>query len=68
MEALTAVAEYLEKLESGETLAADRWLDLLLQLHKAGLIEAYVLFSLGDEGIARDYEGFRAANRNRLEE
>jgi hypothetical protein len=32
------------------------------------LIEAYVLFSLGDAGIARDYEGFRTANRSRLEE
>ena len=67
-EALTAVAENLEKLESVEKLTADRSLDLLLQLHKAGLIEAYVLFSLGDAGIARDYEGFRAANRSRLEE
>ena len=67
-EALTAVAENLEKLESVEKLAADRSLDLLLQLHKAGLIEAYVLFSLGDAGIAHDYEGFRTANRGRLEE
>jgi Flp pilus assembly protein TadD len=67
-EALTAVAEYLQKLESAERLAAGHSVDLLLQLHKAGLIEAYVLFSLGDAGISRDYEGFRAANRSRLEE
>jgi Flp pilus assembly protein TadD len=67
-EALTAVAENLEKLESAEKVAAGQSLDLLLQLHKAGLIEAYVLFSLGDAGIAHDYEGFRAVNRNRLEE
>jgi len=32
------------------------------------LIEAYVLFSLGDAGIAHDYEGFRAANRSKLED
>jgi Flp pilus assembly protein TadD len=67
-EALTAVAENLGKLGSAEKLAAGQSLDLLLQLHKAGLIEAYVLFSLGDASIAHDYEGFRAANRGRLED
>lgn len=67
-EALTAVAENLEKLGSAERLAAGHSLDLLLQLHKAGLIEAYVLFSLGDASIAHDYEGFRAANRSKLED
>jgi hypothetical protein len=35
-------------------------------LHEAGLIDPYVLFSLGDDGIARDYKAYRAANRTKL--
>lgn len=38
------------------------------QLHEAGLIDPYVLFSLGDDGIARDYKPYRAASRTKLEE
>jgi tetratricopeptide (TPR) repeat protein len=71
-QALTAVAENLEKLKSDERLAgwvrSDQSLGMLLQLHEARLIEPYVLFSLGDAGIARDYDSFRAANRNKLEQ
>jgi len=39
----------------------------LLKLHEAGLIDAYVLFSLGDDGIARDSVAYRAKNRDKLE-
>ena len=71
-EALTTAAENLEKLSSDEKFAewirSDHSLDLLLKLHQARLIEPYVLFSLGDGGIARDYEGFRAENRDKLKE
>jgi len=70
--ALTAVAEHLEKLQPddrfAERIRSDQSLNLLLRLHKVRLLEPYVLFSLGDAGIARDYEGFRAKNRGRLEE
>jgi Flp pilus assembly protein TadD len=70
--ALTAVAERLEKLKPDDRLAewirSDQSLNLLLRLHKAGLMEPYVLFSLGDSGIARDYEDFRAKHRDKLEE
>jgi hypothetical protein len=48
---------------TGNTVAA-----LLLKLDDAGLIEAYVLFSLGDDGIVRDYKAYRAANRSKLQE
>jgi tetratricopeptide (TPR) repeat protein len=71
-ESLRTVAEKLEKLNSNENFAglirSDQSLDLLLKLYRAGAIEPYVLFSIGDAGIARDYESFRAKNRNRLEE
>jgi tetratricopeptide (TPR) repeat protein len=71
-QALTSVAENLMKLERGgelpESVHRDESADLLLKLHKARLIEPYVLFSLGDSGIARDYDGYRARNRDKLEE
>jgi hypothetical protein len=43
-------------------------LSLLMALCQAGLIEPYVLFSLGDAGIARDYDSYRAKSRQKLEE
>jgi hypothetical protein len=46
----------------------DHSLLLLLRLHQAGLLESYVLFRLGDEGIAKDYSAYRAKNRAKLEE
>jgi hypothetical protein len=71
-EALTAAAQTQEKLRSAATKGApaanDPSMDLLLKLHGAGLIEAYVLFSLADEGIAHDYATYRAKNRAKLEE
>jgi hypothetical protein len=71
-EALTAAAQTQEKVRSGATKGApaskDPSTDLLLKLHHAGLIEAYVLFSLGDEGIAHDYPAYRAKNRAKLED
>jgi tetratricopeptide (TPR) repeat protein len=69
-EALAAAAKNLEKLNSNENFAewirSDQSLNLLLKLHQAQLIEPYVLFSLGDAGIARDYDSFRAKNRDKL--
>jgi tetratricopeptide (TPR) repeat protein len=54
--------------ERRHSLAEDQSLSLLLKLRQAGLIEAYVLFSLGDSGIARDYGAYRTENRSKLEE
>ena len=71
-EALTAAAKVLQTLSQDE--ASAEWVTgntvagLLLKLHEAGLIDSYVLFSLGDDGIARDYKAYRAANRAKLEE
>ncbi|HEV3253957.1 MAG TPA: tetratricopeptide repeat protein [Candidatus Acidoferrales bacterium] len=71
-EALSAAAKILEELKrdkkTAELLAADAAASLLLKLHEAGLIDAYVLFSLGDEGIAKDYIAYRAKSRGKLEE
>jgi tetratricopeptide (TPR) repeat protein len=71
-EALTAAAKVLQTLRqdtsSAELVAGNTVAGLLLKLHEADLIDPYVLFSLGDDGIARDYKAYRTANRSKLEE
>lgn len=66
------VCSELAQNKSKETNASsppkDPDLALLLRLHQAGMIEPYVLLSAADEGIAQDYEAYRAKNRARLEE
>jgi tetratricopeptide (TPR) repeat protein len=70
-EALTAAAKVLEQLKTDPKaaglVASNPSTSLLLKLHEAGLIDAYVLFSLGDDEIAKDYIVYRAANRDKLE-
>jgi tetratricopeptide (TPR) repeat protein len=69
-EALTAAARVLEELKADTKtarLVADNPAALLLNLHEAGLIDPYVLFSLGDDDIAKDYVAYRAKNRGKLE-
>jgi hypothetical protein len=71
-EALTAAATVLQTLrqdeKSAELVTGNTLPGLLLKLHEAGLMDPYVLFSLGDDGIARDFKTYRAANRTKLEE
>jgi len=71
-EALSAAIQVLERLradiDTAELVSEDQSLLLLLKLHQTGVLESYVLFRLGDEGIARDYSAYRAKNRNKLEE
>jgi tetratricopeptide (TPR) repeat protein len=70
-EALTAAAKVLEKLKEDrrgrQLVTGDPVAGLLLRLYQAGLIDPYVLFSLGDDGIAKDYIAYRAKNRVKLE-
>jgi Flp pilus assembly protein TadD len=70
-EALNATIDVLEKLKedkkTAELVTTDPIAGLLLKLHAAGLVDAYVLFSLGDDGIAKDYMAYRAKNRDKLE-
>jgi tetratricopeptide (TPR) repeat protein len=70
-EALTAAATVLQTLrqdeKSAELIGDNPAAGLLLKLHETGLIDSYVLFSLGNEDIAKDYKAYRAANRARLE-
>ena len=70
-EALTAAARVLQTLrqdnQTAELVAGNTVAGLLVKLHEADLIDPYVLFSLGDDGIARDFKAYRAANRAKLE-
>jgi hypothetical protein len=56
-----------EDSKTAELVTGDPTAGLLLKLHEAGLIDAYVLFSLGDDGIAKDYQAYRNKNREKLE-
>lgn len=38
----------------------------LLKIHRAGMIEPYVLFVMADAGIAKDYVEYRKNNRDKL--
>jgi tetratricopeptide (TPR) repeat protein len=71
-EALTAAASILQTLrqdkETAELVTGNTGAGLLLKLDEDGLIDPYVLFSLGDDGIARDFKAYREANRFKLEE
>jgi tetratricopeptide (TPR) repeat protein len=71
-DALRAAAKVAKSVASDPKTAAlisdNPSLSLLLKLYDAGLIEPYVLFSLGDSGIAKDYATYRAKNRNKEEE
>jgi len=70
-EALAAAAQVLDKLKddpkTSQQVAGDPSASLLLKLRDAGLLDAYVLFSLGDDDIARDYSAYRSKNRDKLE-
>ncbi len=44
----------------------DPALALLLRLDDAGLLEAYVVISAADRGIAQDYAAYRTANRDKI--
>jgi tetratricopeptide (TPR) repeat protein len=71
-EALAAAADQVQRAmavqDAGGAASSDQTLALLLRLHKSGFLEAYILLSLGDTGIARDYASYRGKNREKLEQ
>jgi Flp pilus assembly protein TadD len=70
-EALAAAIEVLERLrrnlDTAELVTEDQPVLLLLGLSEAGVLEPYVLFRLGDEGIVKDYAAYRNDHRDKLE-
>jgi len=68
-ESLRAAAEIVEsQLKEGKLKESslDASIANLLKLRRNGLIEAYVLLAMPDEGIARDYAEYRKNNRDKL--
>ena len=65
--ALRAAAELAaQDLKTGKIKELNQSLANLVKLSDAGLVEAYILFVRADQGIAQDYEAYRAANRDKL--
>ena len=60
---ITVVKESSEK-EKRDLKGTD--LGTLVAIEQAGLLEAFVLLNRADNGIAKDYEGYRSANRDKI--
>jgi thioredoxin-related protein len=60
------VSEVKEKLKKKEIKQLDPALALLVKLYDEGLLEAFILISKADEGIARDYAGYRDSHRDKV--
>lgn len=54
--------------KQGKVKEPDASLTNLMKLEERGLIEAYVLLALADQGISQDYPAYRAAHRDKLRE
>ena len=69
---MTAAAKVFKTLmednKAGEAVTDNPVAGLLLKLYEVDLIDPYVLVSLGDDGIAKDYIAYRAKNRAKLED
>ncbi|HZS09822.1 MAG TPA: tetratricopeptide repeat protein [Blastocatellia bacterium] len=63
-----AAQTLLDRMKDGEVKEQALTVSLanLLKLHRAGLIEAYVLIAMPDAGIAQDYEAYRKEHRDKL--
>jgi tetratricopeptide (TPR) repeat protein len=69
-DALTTAAKVAEETggkSADGPIAKDANLQLLLRLYHEQMIEPYVLLNGADQGIAQDYEAYRAKNRAKLE-
>ena len=55
-----------EQKKGGKTIDVDRSLQVLAKLDKEGLLEAFILLALPDEGIANDFAPYRKTNVENL--
>ena len=65
-EEATAIRAALKSLDEKKTATSDRSLQILQKLDKEGLLEAYILLAMPDEGIANDFEAYRKSNIDNL--
>lgn len=66
VEALRDVVSVARRIEEQSGKAPDADTAALAKLQDEGLLEAFVLLSRADEGIANDYPAYRATHRERL--
>jgi tetratricopeptide (TPR) repeat protein len=64
--ALRAVVHALPKKSDKHSKNLDPSLQTLVKLDQEGLLEAYILLAIPDEGIARDFADYRRANAGKL--
>src|SRR5215831_172713 len=64
----TEMNESDKKKKKASAAPKDPNLILLLKLYQAKMIERYVLLNAADNDIARDYDGYRQKNRDKLEQ
>ena len=64
MDALRLVITSLKEQKNVKQLEPS--LATLVKLQEAGLLEPYILFARADQGIARDYDGYQKASRDKL--
>ena len=64
--ALRGALKALENQKTGDANNIDPSLQVLRKLEKEGLLEAYILLALPDEGIAKDFAGYRRTNIENL--
>jgi tetratricopeptide (TPR) repeat protein len=62
----TVHGESKDKKKKAKPAAPDPQLELLVRLKTAGMLEPFVLLLHPDQEIARDYEGYQAAHRDKL--
>ena len=66
-ERLDLVAESLQQMIKDKKVKnLDPNLAMLLKLKESGLVEAYILISAADQGIAQDYVAYRLQHRDKL--
>jgi len=61
-EEASAIRVALKSLDEKKITTPDRSLQILSKLDKEGLLEAYILLAMPDEGIAEDFADYRKTN------
>lgn len=65
-EEAAAIRAALKSLDEKKAASADKSLQILKKLEKDGLLEAYILLAMPDQGIAADFGGYRKGNVENL--
>lgn len=65
-EEAAAIRAALKSLDEKKAPSADKSLQILKKLEKDGLLEAYILLAMPDQGIAADFAGYRKGNVENL--